>query len=237
MKSIQDICDDLKGLDGSVGAFVWNDGNCLGSSLPKAYDAARLMQTGSELSRLSQLAQKASYNHCACVFHWQRATLFTWALNDNGVLALLALPAAPRGVLELNVSIAIEELLPMLRRAPASAKPPPALAPEQRTSAVVAPGPATVASATSTANAASTANATTAAEESSKLREIEELVIWELGPTGRVLFLRARQKAYRAGLSESTWLPALRTAVLADLGDPSAWASVAASVMWLPTAS
>ena len=228
MKSIQDICDDLKGLDGSVGAFVWNDGNCLGSSLPKAYDAARLTQTGSELSRLSQLAQKASYNQCTCVFHWQRATLFTWALNDNGVLALLALPTAPRGVLELSVSIAVEELLPLLRRATGSAKPPPALAPEPRASTVITPGPANVTSATS---------ATSTTEESAKLRELEELVIWELGPTGRVLFLRARQKAYRVGLSESAWLPALRTAVLADLGDPSAWASVAASVMWLPTAS
>ena len=231
MKSIQDICDDLKGLDGSVGAFVWNDGNCLGSSLPKAYDAARLTQTGSELSRLSQLAQKASYNQCACVFHWQRATLFTWALNDNGVLALLALPTAPRGVLELSVSIAIEELSPLLHRAPGSAEPPPAALPEQRASTVITSSPATV---TSAANAA---NATSTTEESAKLRELEELVIWELGPTGRVLFLRARQKAYRAGLSESAWLPALRTAVLADLGDPSAWASVAASVMWLPTAS
>jgi len=234
MKSIQDICDDLKGLDGSVGAFVWNDGNCLGSSLPKAYDAARLTQTGSELSRLSQLAQKASYEQCACVFHWQRATLFTWALNDNGVLALLALPTAPRGVLELNVSIAVEELLPLLGKATASAKPPPALIAEQRASAVITSAPANV---TSAANATSAASATSTTEETAKLRELEELVIWELGPTGRVLFLRARQKAYRAGLSESTWLPALRTAVLADLGDPSAWASVAASVMWLPNAS
>lgn len=227
MKTIQDICDELKGLDGSVGAFVWNNGACLGSSLPKAYDAARLTQTGTELSRLSQLAQKASYNRCACVFHWQRATLFSWALGETGGLAVLALPTAPRGVLELSVSIATEDLLPLLARSTQSLTP-------ALVAAVVVPEPSVPAGVAS-APSISIPSAGSAAEDSPKLRELEELVVWELGPTGRVLFLRARQKAYRPGLPDSSWLPKLRAAVLADVGDPSAWASVAASVMWLPS--
>jgi len=221
MKSVQDICDELKGLDGSVGAFVWNNGSCLGSSLPKAYDAARLTQTGAELSRLTQLAQKASYNRCACVFHWQRATLFSWALNDTSGLAVLALPTAPRGVLELSASIAVEDLLPLLGQAVQSPEP-----------AVIA-----VPAAPESTPQASSTSAVSVGDDHPKLRELEDLVVWELGPTGRVVFSRARQKTYRAGLPESSWLPKLRAAVLADLGDPSAWASIAASVIWLPAAS
>ena len=219
MKTIQDICNELKGLEGSVGAFVWNNGGCLGSSLPKAYDAARLTQTAAELSRLTQLAQKASYNHCACVFHWQRATLFSWALQESGGLAILALPTAPRGVLELSASMAVEDLLPLLAQASQIAA--------AAVAGALAPGPST----------ATAANTATAAAEPPKLRELEDLVVWELGPTGRVLFSRARQKAYQAGLPESSWLHNLRAAVLADLGDPSAWASIATSVMWIPSPS
>lgn len=228
MKNVQDICNELKGLDGSVGAFVWNDGACLGSSLPKAYDTARLTQTATDLSRLTQLAQKANYNRCACVFHWQRATLFSWALNESGGLAVLALPTAPRGMLELSASIAVEDLLLLLTQAVPLAS--------AAQVAAVAPEPSAVGVASPVAPAIQ-ANVANAAEDHPKLRDLEELVVGELGPTGRVLFLRARQKAYRAGQPESAWLPRLRAAVLADLGDPSAWASVATSVIWIPSAS
>lgn len=259
MNSIQGVCDEMKGLEGTVGAFVWQGGRCLGSSLPKAYDATRLNQMGSGLSRLGQLTEKAGYDRSACVFHWPRATLFSWVLPNAGVLAIVALPKVARGELELSAAIAMEELGILIERegnstdgatstAPAAAtslpEKPPTNAASATPPASASPGPSSANTAAASLANASVANSSTAAAEpvfvedkaaAYRLEQIELLLITEVGPTGRALFQRLRRQACQPGASEGTWLPRLRSLLLGELKDPCARAVIAASVLFIPS--
>lgn len=281
MKTIEGVCSDLNGVEGAMGAFVWHRGACLASSLPKTYDTSRLTQLGSGLARLGQLSHKAGYERSSSAFHWQRASLFTWPLGEAGLLAVLALPSAARGMLELSAAMAVEDLLPLLdysadlgsNQLPASvqlaasspvhvatqqaewsargATPPSAtlpVAPVQSAS-VITPtaftpprpgdklrGDNPRSESQKIAEPAPAAEPPLeTSEQIARLEEIESLIVEELGPTGRALFQRAKRRAVRPGVPEATWLADLRTLVLSELTDRGVWATVATSVLWLPS--
>ncbi|MFC1642086.1 hypothetical protein ACFL5O_05275 [Myxococcota bacterium] len=220
-KTVETVCADLKGLAGTVGAFVWHRGTCIASSLPKSYDTARLSQIGGELLRTVQLADKAGYRDSRTAFHWKRASLFSWPIGDAGVLGVLVLPTAIRGMLELSAALAAEDLAPLLQQPP---EPPRGLA-VSRTQEVqqqLSSAPPVVADTTAS---------------NAQLEQLEELLIEEIGPTGRALLRRAKRQVAHSGIPESSWLRELRTAVLAGLTDPGAWATVATSPLWAPSPS
>jgi hypothetical protein len=133
----------------------------------------------------------------------------------------MATPTAARGVLELSATIAAEDLASILGRPSARAEAA-AVAP------AVGPPPAPV---------RAPAVAADTLEHNLKLLQLESLLVAEVGPTGRALFQRAKRQACQNGAPESTWLPKLRTLVLGELKDPGAWATVAASVVWIPSES
>jgi hypothetical protein len=215
MKTVEGICKELKALDGVVGAFVLNQADCLATSLPPQYDTARLVQVGGVLARINQMSQKAGFDRCATAFHWQRASLLTWPLGEEALLAVLAAPNALREAVELSASMAVEELSTVV-----FGKAPRQSIPSQTTASMVAPAPAA---------------ASTSLQESGlaqRLERLEQLLAEELGASGKPLLERALRKAPRGSLPLGAWLLELRRAVLADIPDPTARVTVAMSVEW-----
>lgn len=215
MKTVEGVCKELKTLDGVVGAFVLRQSQCIGSSLPPQYDPGRLAQVADALARVSQISEKAGYAHCATAFHWQRASLLTWPLGDDATLSLLATPNAVREAVNMSASIAIEDLSNIFsnRSSDDSNDIAKNAAPAHNASAPPDP-------------------VQDSAELNERLREIERLLVEELGPGGRSLLERCRNKTLRGKLSASEWLLRLRSAVLADVAEPGARATISMSYFW-----
>jgi hypothetical protein len=211
MKTIEGICKELKALDGVVGAFVLRQSQCVGSSLPLQYDPGRLAQVGATLARVSQMSQKAGYDGCSTAFHWQRASLLTWPLGEDGLLGLLAAPNAVREAVELSATVALEDLTDILASKPAAS-------PRDERAANVAP--------------AAPVPEPDAAKFSERLGEIERLLVQELGPGGKALLERCRTRTPRGSLSATDWLMSLRNTLLSDVGDPGARVTIATSYLW-----
>jgi predicted regulator of Ras-like GTPase activity (Roadblock/LC7/MglB family) len=214
MKTVEKVCKELKGLDGVIGAFVLQKSRCIASSLPAQYDFNRLGQVADILARVSQMSHKAGYERSSMTFHWQRASLMSWPVGDETVLALFAAPNAVRETINISVALAVEDLehivesgyeedgakpLPLVKM---SAPPLP-----QRGS----PDQPLV---------------------DERLREIEQLCVEELGNAGKALLDRCRNKTPRGKTSAQEWLMALRTTVLTDIADPAARATIAFSHLW-----
>ncbi|HET9960218.1 MAG TPA: hypothetical protein VFQ61_37265 [Polyangiaceae bacterium] len=239
MSNIQSVCDEMKGLEGTVGAFVWQGGRCLASSLPKAYDSARLNQIGSGLSRLGQLSDKAGYDRSACVFHWPRATLFSWPLPNAGVLAIVASPKVARGELELSVAIAMEELGVLLGQDVSAGSQDASTVPSMISAPVIVEKPSASFAPTAAAAPVISASVEPPIDDRAsayRLEQIESLLTSEVGPNGRAMLQRLRRQAAQAGIAEAAWLPRLRTLLLSELKDPCARAVVAASILFVPGA-
>jgi hypothetical protein len=74
----------------------------------------------------------------------------------------------------------------------------------------------------------------TVVDYGSKLEQIEQLMVEEMGPNGRICLRRHAERIIQPGVPNIRWLPILREAVLADINDPGAWATIATSVLWVP---
>jgi len=208
MKTVDGICKELRALDGVVGAFVLEQSECLATSLPSQYDPARLTQLGTVLNRVGQMAQKAGFDRSATAFHWQRASLLAWPCGDDAILGILAAPTAVREAVELSASMALEELAPILE--------------SRSTVEAAVQGPL---------------GGTAPAQEDSRDLEqrfarIEQLLIEELGASGKALFERCQRRVPRGSLPRGEWLLTLRRTVLAEVPDPSARVTVAMSPDW-----
>ena len=214
MRTIESVCKELGTVDGVIGAFVLRQLDCLFTSLPPAYDTKRLAKVSDALSRLAQVSHKAGYDCIATAFHWQQASLLTWPIGNDALLGLLAAPTAVRENVELNVSLAIEDLSCML---------------SDRAS------PIPVNSTTSNATARSPAPQFDEARLSERLGGIERLLVEELGSAGKSLFERCRMRTPRDHASSSKWLLDLRNAVLGEIRDPVARVTIGTSVHWADT--
>ncbi|MGC4067550.1 MAG: hypothetical protein QM784_23475 [Polyangiaceae bacterium] len=215
MKTVEGIRKELKALDGVVGAFVLNQADCLATSLPPQYDTARLVQVGGVLSRINQMSQKAGFDRCATAFHWQRASLLTWPLGEEALLAVLAAPNAVREAVELSASMAVEELSTVV------------FGKTVRQSIPTQTGTSMVVPSLPTASAQQQDSGLT-----QRLERLEQLLVEELGASGKPLLERAMRKAPRGGAPLGTWLLELRRAVLSEILDPAARVTVAMSVEW-----
>jgi hypothetical protein len=215
MKTVEGICKELKALDGVVGAFVLNQADCLATSLPPQYDTARLVQVGGVLSRINQMSQKAGFDRCATAFHWQRASLLSWPLGEEALLAVLAAPNAVREAVELSASMAVEELSTLVFGKAVRQS-----MPTQTGPSMVVPAPSAVSSPQQDAGLAQ------------RLEHLEQLLVEELGTSGKALLERAMRKAPRGNAPSGTWLLELRRAVLTEILDPAARVTVAMSVEW-----
>lgn len=211
MKTVESVCRELKSLDGVVGAFVLQQNQCIGSSLPPQYDPNRLAQVGATLARVSQISHKAGYEQSASAFHWQRASLLTWPIGNDGLLGLLAVPTAVRESVNLSAAMALEDLSSIIRdkasadhiSIPAKAEISQSPIVEQENARLVA-----------------------------RLGHIEQLLVEELGPSGKALLERSRTKTPRGTASACAWLLALRNTVLTDIADPGARVTIATSLHW-----
>ncbi len=134
MTGAEAVCTEIKNVDGILGAFVWHRSQCVASSLPKTYDTARLGQAGSGLWRTMLLARTAGYGGSPAAFHWQRVSLYGWAIGDEGLLGVVAHPKVPRSVLDLTATTSAAALLQVLH--PTAADGP---APESAPGAPAAP--------------------------------------------------------------------------------------------------
>lgn len=209
MKTVEGICKELRGLDGVVGAFVLSQSECLATSLPPQYDATRLSQLGPILGRVNQMAAKAGFDRSATAFHWQRASLLAWPCGDERVLGILAAPSAVRETVELSASLALEELSTLFEPS------------------TPAPNDVLVAN-------RSVSNSSAVSEDLTiRLAHIEQLLVEELGASGKALFERCQRKVPRATLSGSDWLFSLRRVVLSEIPDPSARVTVAMCSEWV----
>ncbi len=211
MKTVESVCRELKSLEGVVGAFVLHQNQCIGSSLPPQYDPNRLAQVGATLARVSQISQKAGYEQSAAAFHWQRASLLTWPIGNDGMLGLLAVPTAVRESVNLSAAIALEDLSSITK---------------DKASAGRISIPAKV------EHAPPQVLEQDNAKLNARLRDIEQLLVEELGPSGKSLLERSRTKTPRGTASGSAWLLALRNVVLTDIADPGARVTIATSHHW-----
>jgi hypothetical protein len=220
MKTVEGVCKELKSLHGVVGAFVLQQDQCLGSSLPPQYDPKRLVQVGAILASINQISQKAGYQRSATAFHWQRASLLTWPLGDNAMLGLLATPNVVRETINMSASIALEDLGRVFESEAGRTRlepltPPPPVVPAPPGQVVITP----------------------IADEGQlgrRLQSIECLVIEELGPSGKPLFERCLNKTPRGNASASAWLLSFRNAILSDIVDPGARVTIATCHYWAP---
>jgi hypothetical protein len=210
MKTIDGVCKELKTLDGVVGAFVLKRSECLGSSLPPQYDSSRLVQVAGTIARVGQISHRAGYDGISTAFHWQRASLMTWPLEDDALLGLIATPTAVREAIELSASIALEDLSSIVSGKPRTIPCGPPASAKQKPPA---PDEAK-------------------AELDSRLQDIERLLIEELGPAGKHLLERCRNRTPRGGEPASEWLLSLRSAILGDVTDPGARVTIGTSVYW-----
>lgn len=208
MKTVEGICKELRGLEGVVGAFVLNQTECLATSLPPQYDTNRLSQLGTVLSRVGQMSTKAGFERSATAFHWQRASLLAWPCGDDRVLGILAAPSAVRETVELSASLALEELSTLFGpHAPLLDEP-----------KLEGPNPLQSAEAS--------------ADLTDRLARLEQLLVEELGASGKALFERCQRKVPRGALSLADWLLMLRRAVLSEIPDPGARVTVATCADW-----
>jgi hypothetical protein len=213
MKTVEKICKELKSLDGVIGAFVLHKSRCIASSLPAQYDFSRLEQVGTVLSRISQMSQKARFENSALAFHWQRASLLSWPVGDEGTLALLTTPNAAREAVNMSVALAVEDLVRIVSSGVEEEAPKP-LPLLNVSTPPVAPK-----------------NTSDNAALDACLHELEQLFVEELGSAGKSLLERCRAKTPRKGNAQE-WLLALRTVVLTDIADPGARAAIAMSPYW-----
>lgn len=211
MKTVESVCKELRALDGVVGAFVLQKLQCVASSLPPQYDANRLSQVGATLSRISQMAQKSGYDRCASAFHWQRASLLSWPIAEDGVLGLLAMPTAVRETINLSATVAVEELANLL-----------AAGTQTQPNGTAAPSNSVEAQ----------AHEPNSDRINALLREIEQLLVEELGLSGKSLLERCRAKTPRGNASATAWLFALRNTIVADIAEPGARVTLATSHLW-----
>jgi hypothetical protein len=211
MKTVESVCRELKSLEGVVGAFVLQQNQCIGSSLPPQYDPNRLAQVGATLARVSQISQKAGYEQSAAAFHWQRASLLTWPIGNDGLLGLLAVPTAVRESVNLSAAIAIEDLSSIAKDKAGSGR-------------LSVPAKA--------GHSQSPVLEQDNALLNARLGDIEQLLVEELGPSGKSLLDRSRTKTPRGTASATAWLLALRNTVLADIADPGARVTIATSLHW-----
>lgn len=208
MKTVEGICKDLRGLDGVLGAFVLSQSECLATSLPPPYDANRLAQLGPILGRVNQMTTKAGFDKSATAFHWQRASLLAWPCGEERVLGILAAPSAVRETVKLSASLALEELSNLF-------------------------SPAVAALDDASGLPRSLPNPAGPSEDLAlRLERIEQLLVEELGASGKALFERCQRKVPRASVPASNWLLNLRRTVLSEIADPSARVTIAMCSDW-----
>lgn len=111
MKGAFVLCEELRSLDGVLGAFVLERSECIASSMPAEFDEPKICEMGRVLLRAQQIASTGGYDGATLVFHWQEGSLLTWPTRDGTTLGLLATPQAPREVLEQRASSVLEQLV------------------------------------------------------------------------------------------------------------------------------
>jgi hypothetical protein len=110
MKSPQQICSEMQGIDGSLGALVLRRSRCVASSLPGVFDSDRLNVVAQSLSRLRRLAGKTGYSTPATVLRFEKLSIYAWPANSHTTLAVFCLPEASTTMLDLLVPLALEDL-------------------------------------------------------------------------------------------------------------------------------
>lgn len=237
MTSLTEVCEELKGLDGCLGAAVWLDEECLAASLPSDYDAKRVRALGAGLSRLEHLSNRGGYTRAASVFHWDALSLYSWPVGESATLMMLASPSAERVVLEFSAALAIDDLAPLVHGAPAKSVAAPAPArpmPPPPPKRAPAPPPVQVQRPAENETLLENPSPAELGLIEQRLQSLEELIVSELGPAGQALFQRVKRRVGAPQVPMNAWFARLRSAVLAELNDPLTRAVVAASALWLP---
>jgi hypothetical protein len=111
MKGAFVLCEELRALDGVLGAFVLENSECIASSMPEDFDETKICEMGRVLRRAQQIASTGGYDGASLVFHWQEGSLLTWPTRDGTILGLLANPKALRETLEQRASSVLEQLV------------------------------------------------------------------------------------------------------------------------------
>jgi serine/threonine protein kinase len=210
MKNIDGICQELQGLDGVLGAFVMQQAHCLGKSMPPDMGEDQLGQVMTTLERIGQISKKAGFDRSIAGYHWQKASLFTWPFCDDLLLGILSSPNALQEAIELSVSIAIEDLTCAITKKTSLKPPPSSSSPPKSVSS----------------------NLTFDAALVDRLEAIERLLVEEMGPSGKALLERCRNRNPRGQISSYEWLLRLRNTVLSEITDPGARVTIGTSLHW-----
>jgi hypothetical protein len=110
MKGAFVVCEELRSLDGVLGAFVLEHERCVASSCSPEFDATRFEKLGTTLARARQVIGSHGYDGASLVLHWERGSLMVWPARDGSMLGLLAAPDVGRETLEERASVALSEL-------------------------------------------------------------------------------------------------------------------------------
>jgi hypothetical protein len=116
MKGAFVLCEELRSLDGVLGAFILESNECVASSLPVEFNEMRLNEVGKVLCRAQQVVGSGGFDGAALAFHWEKGSLLTWPARDGTVLGLLATPDAVRETLERRAAVVLEQLTQLSSR-------------------------------------------------------------------------------------------------------------------------
>jgi hypothetical protein len=116
MKGALVLCEELRALDGVLGAFVLESNECVASSISPEIDATQIDELTKVLARAQQVVKIGGYDGAALAFHWEKGSLLTWVYETSHLLGLFATPNAIREILEDHAANVLKELAELATR-------------------------------------------------------------------------------------------------------------------------
>jgi hypothetical protein len=116
MNGALELCEELRALDGVLGAFVLESNECVASSLSPEIDATQIDELTKVLARAQQVVRIGGYDGAALAFHWEEGSLLTWGHETSHLLGLFARPNAIREILEARAEQVLKALAELAAR-------------------------------------------------------------------------------------------------------------------------
>ncbi|HHL40900.1 MAG TPA: hypothetical protein ENJ37_10375 [Deltaproteobacteria bacterium] len=110
MKNAEQIVNELKSIDGCLGAVLTRGSECMVSCLPSVVDRGRLGRVAATIHKLSLTAAKAGYPESDVCVRYANAALFIFPLGAGGYVALLCRPDVSGAAVKIFAGVAVDEL-------------------------------------------------------------------------------------------------------------------------------
>lgn len=214
MSRLEAICADLCEVQGALGVALYSNGRAIASRFPPVFAEERVNLACQGLSRVAKLAARAGYAEPELVLHFERGVLFSRRVEESISLALLCGPDAPRGIVELSLGVAVDDLQAAL---------------SAEGVAVAGPSPAVGVEATSPAPLAP---AGLSEELERSCRELRAELTHEVGPIAPLIMRHALERWRATGPPTLERLDDLKQHLLDQVEDEPACRRLSASDAW-----